>query len=211
MRPGREGIGVHVIGLTGGIASGKSLVSRELKRLGATVIDADQIARDVVRPGSPGWEMVAGEFGRSVIGSDGNLNRKALGQLVFNNPLELQRLNRITHPLILAEIEKLLQQYRSEPGGIVVLDAPLLFETGLDRSVDEVWVVLVDHQTQVTRLMERDRLTKAEAERRIRLQMSLEEKAFRADRVIDNWGLPEETARQVESVWRNTSIPTSGD
>jgi len=202
---------VHVIGLTGGIASGKSLVSRELKRLGATVIDADQIARDVVRPGSPGWEMVAGEFGRSVIGSDGNLNRKALGQLVFNNPLELQRLNRITHPLILAEIEKLLQQYRSEPGGIVVLDAPLLFETGLDRSVDEVWVVLVDHQTQVTRLMERDRLTKAEAERRIRLQMSLEEKAFRADRVIDNWGLPEETARQVESVWRNTSIPTSGD
>jgi dephospho-CoA kinase len=192
---------MRLIGLTGGIASGKSLVSRQLQRLGAMVIDADRIARDVVQPGSPGWEMIVREFGRSFIDGDGGLDRKALGQLVFNNPRELDRLNRITHPLILAEIERLLQQCRSGHEGVAVLDAPLLFETGLDRSVDEVWVVMVDHQTQVKRLMERDRLTEQDAGRRILLQIPLEEKASRADRVIDNRGLPEETERQVRAAW----------
>jgi dephospho-CoA kinase len=190
--------GMRLIGLTGGIASGKSLVSRQLQGLGAMVIDADRIARDVVQPGRPGWEMIVREFGRSFIDSDGGLDRKALGRLVFNDPRELERLNRITHPLILAEIEKLLQIYRSGYEGVVVLDAPLLFETGLDRFVDEVWVVMVDQQTQVKRLMERDLLTEQEAEHRIRLQIPLEEKASRADRVIDNSGLPEETERQVQ-------------
>jgi dephospho-CoA kinase len=192
---------MRLIGLTGGIASGKSLVSRQLQRLGATVIDADRVARDVVQPGRPGWEMIVKEFGRSFIDSDGGLDRKALGQLVFNNPRELERLNRITHPLILAEIEKLLQKYRSGPEEVVVLDAPLLFETGLDRCVDEVWVVMVDHQTQVKRLMGRDRLTEQEAEHRTLLQIPLEEKASRADRVIDNRGLPEETEQQVKEAW----------
>jgi dephospho-CoA kinase len=142
--------------------------------------------------------MIVGEFGRSFIDSDGGLDRKALGRLVFNDPRELERLNRITHPLILAEIEKLLQIYRSGHEKVVVLDAPLLFETGLDKFVDEVWVVMVDHQTQVKRLMERDRLMEQDAKHRIRLQIPLEEKASRADRVIDNRGLPEETERQVQ-------------
>ncbi len=194
---------MRLIGLTGGIASGKSLVSRQLQGLGAVVIDADRIARDVVQPGRPGWEMIVREFGRSFIDSDGGLDRKALGRLVFNDPRELERLNRITHPLILAEIEKLLQIYRSGHEKVVVLDAPLLFETGLDKFVDEVWVVMVDHQTQVKRLMERDRLMEQDAEHRIRLQIPLEEKASRADRVIDNRGLPVETERQVISAWRN--------
>jgi dephospho-CoA kinase len=189
---------MRLIGLTGGIASGKSLVSRQLQGLGAVVIDADRIARDVVQPDRPGWEMIVGEFGRSFIDSDGGLDRKALGRLVFNDPRELERLNRITHPLILAEIEKLLQIYRSGHEKVVVLDAPLLFETGLDKFVDEVWVVMVDHQTQVKRLMERDRLMEQDAKHRIRLQIPLEEKASRADRVIDNRGLPEETERQVQ-------------
>ena len=190
--------GMRLIGLTGGIASGKSLVSRQLQGLGTVVIDADRIAREVVQPGKPGWELIVREFGRSLIDSDGGLDRKALGRLVFNDPRALERLNRIMHPLILAEIEKLLQIYRSGHEGVVVLDAPLLFETGLDQSVDEVWVVMVDHQTQVKRLMERDRLTEQEAEHRIRLQIPLEEKVSRADRVIDNRGLPEETERQVK-------------
>jgi dephospho-CoA kinase len=194
---------MRLIGLTGGIASGKSLVSRQLQRLGATVIDADRIARDVVLPGRPGWEMIVREFGGSFIDSDGGLDRKALGQLVFNDPRALERLNRITHPLILAEVDRLLQIYRSGPEGIVVLDAPLLFETGLDRLVDEVWVVVVDHQTQVKRLMERDRLTEQEAGQRIRLQIPLEEKASRADRVIDNRGSAAETERQVISEVRS--------
>lgn len=189
---------MRLIGLTGGIASGKSLVSRQLQELGAMVIDADQIAREVVQPGRPGWELIVREFGRSFIDRDGGLDRKALGRLVFHNPQALEKLNRITHPLILAEIDRRLQAYRSGPEGIAVLDAPLLLETGLDRFVDEVWVVLVDHQTQVKRLMERDWLTEQEAGQRIRLQIPLEEKASRADRVIDNRGLPEETERQVK-------------
>ncbi len=194
---------MRLIGLTGGIASGKSLVSRQLQGLGAAVIDADRIARDVVQPGTPGWEMIVKEFGRSVIGSDGELDRKALGLLVFNNPTALERLNRITHPLILAEIEKLLQKYRSEHERTVVLDAPLLFETGLDRFVDETWVVTVDYQTQVKRLMARDRLTEQDARQRIAVQMPLEEKVRRADRVIDNRGTREETERQVKEAWVN--------
>ena len=189
---------MRLIGLTGGIASGKSLVSCQLQRLGAAVIDADRIAHDVVQAGSPGWEMIVREFGRSIIGCDGELDRKALGMIVFNNPMELERLNLITHPLILAEIERLLQKYRSEHEDIVVLDAPLLFETGLDRSVDEVWVVTVDQQTQVKRLMSRDRLTEQEARRRILLQIPLEEKVRRADRVIDNGRTMEETGQQVK-------------
>jgi len=192
---------MRLIGLTGGIASGKSLVSRQLQRLGAIVIDADQIARDVVQPGSPGLEMITHEFGKSFIGSDGGLDRKAMGLLVFNDPQALKRLNRITHPLILAETEKRLQKYRSEQGCVVVLDAPLLLETGLDRSVDEVWVVVVDQQTQIKRLMARDHLTEQDALCRILTQMPPEEKIRRANRVIDNRGTPEETMRQVEEAW----------
>ena len=194
---------MRLIGLTGGIASGKSLVSRQLQELGAAVIDADRIARDVVQHGTPGWEMIVREFGKSVIGSDGELNRKTLGLLVFNNPTELERLNRITHPLILAEIERLLQKYGSGHESLVVLDAPLLFETGLGRFVDEVWVVTVDYQTQVKRLMARDRLTEQEARQRIAVQMPLEEKVRRADRTIDNRGTRSETERQVKEAWVN--------
>jgi dephospho-CoA kinase len=198
---------MRLIGLTGGIASGKSLVSLQLQGLGAVVIDADRIARDVVRPGRPGWELIVREFGQSFIDSDGCLARKALGRLVFNDPRELERLNRIIHPLILAEIGKLLQIYRSKHEEVVVLEAPLLFETGLDRHVDEVWVVMVDSQTQVKRLMERDRLTEQEAGQRIRSQIPLEEKVARADRVIDNRGLPEETERQVTEAFKSAQRP----
>lgn len=192
---------MHVIGLTGGIASGKSLVSRELQRLGAPVIDADQIAREVVQPGKPAWEMIVREFGRSFLDSSGCLDRKALARLVFSNPRELEKLNRITHPRILAEIARQVQQYRSAHTEVVVLDAPLLFETGLDRAVDEIWVVNIDAPTQVRRLMERDGLTEQEARRRIELQMPLPEKVRRANRVFDNMGTPEMTACQVREAW----------
>jgi dephospho-CoA kinase len=202
---------VRVIGLTGGIASGKSLVSGQLRRLGATVIDADSIARAVVAPGGPAREAIIREFGGSVVSSEGSLDRKALGDLVFHDPLKLQKLNRITHPLILAEIDRLVQQYRtsgspsgdSPSGDVVVLEAPLLFETGLEKSTDEVWVVHVDPETQIRRLMERDRLTEQEARSRILLQIPLEEKVRRAGRVIDNRGRPEETERQVREAWRS--------
>ncbi len=201
---------MRVIGLTGGIASGKSLASQQLRKLGATVIDADQIARDVVQPGRPAWDMISREFGRLFIDSAGRLDRQALGRLVFNNPQELQKLNRITHPLILVEIANLLKEYRALNKEIVVLDAPLLFELGLNKTVDEVWVIDVDHATQLKRLIQRDRLTEKDARRRIELQIPLAEKARQADRVIDNRGTPEETEQQIREAWLQVSAKNPG-
>lgn len=195
---------MRVIGLTGGIASGKSLVSRFLKELGAVVIDADQIARDVVRVGSPAWMEIVQEFGEGVCNPDGSLDRKKLGKIVFSERSKLDRLNRITHPYIISEIKRLLNDYRkSAPDSIVVLDVPLLFETGLERMVDEVWVVYVDHQTQLERLMKRDGLSVEDALRKISSQIPLEEKIKLADHVIDNRGDPQETFLQVKRLWES--------
>ncbi|MDH7577995.1 MAG: dephospho-CoA kinase [Bacillota bacterium] len=191
-----------VIGLTGGIASGKSLVSRQLRALGALVIDADQIAREVVQPGKPAYQSIVREFGKEVLNPDGSLNRQALGRLVFSDPKKLDKLNRITHPPIIAEIEKLFKIYRALfPEKVVALEAPLLYEAGLEKMVDEVWVVFVDFRTQLRRLMERDGLSEEEARRRIEAQLPLAEKVKRAHRVIDNGGSPEETERQVRKIW----------
>ncbi|MGB9792847.1 MAG: dephospho-CoA kinase [Thermacetogeniaceae bacterium] len=187
---------------TGGIASGKSLVSRFLKELGAIVIDADQIARDVVKVGSPAWRRIVQEFGEGICNPDGSLDRKKLGRIVFSDLNKLDKLNQITHPYIISEINRLLDDYREKfPEGVVVLDVPLLFEAGLERMVDEIWVVYVDHQTQLERLMNRDGFSAEEAMRRINSQIPLEEKVKLADHVIDNRGDPQETFIQVKRLW----------
>ncbi len=192
-----------VIGLTGGIASGKSLVSSFLRELGAVVIDADLIAREVVAPGQPALAMIVEAFGPGILRPDGSLDRKALGALVFADPDLRKKLEEITHPFIIARIkEELARLAESCPDGVVVLDAPLLFEAGLEGLVDEVWVVYVDAATQLARLMSRDGLTRAEAEQRLAAQIPLAEKARRADRVIDNSGTPEATRAQVNRLWR---------
>lgn len=193
---------MRVIGLTGGIASGKSLVSHHLHELGALIIDADRIARDIVEPGEPAWFRIVEEFGDDILNHDGSLNRKALGMLVFSDPRKLDRLNRITHPYIISKIKDLLKEYReSFSSAVVVLVAPLLFEAGLETLVDEIWVVYVNPQTQLRRLMERDGLTEAEAMQRIRVQLPIEEKLRRADRIIDNNSSPESTRAQIERFW----------
>lgn len=195
---------MFIIGLTGGIASGKSLVSSYLASLGAGVIDADLVAREVVEPGRPALAEVVREFGPGVLSSDGTLNRKELGRLVFSDQARLDRLNRITHPYILEIIRERLEAYRAaSPCGAVVIDAPLLIETGLHRLVDEVWVVYVDPTTQLQRLMKRDRLTPEAAAQRIASQLPLEEKVRYAHRIIYNRGEPEETLRQVRMIWLN--------
>jgi len=199
---------LRVIGLTGGIASGKSFVGRQLRELGALIVDADRIAREVVEPGKPAYHMILQEFGENILNSDGSLNRQLLGRLVFADPEKLDRLNRITRPFIIAEIEKLLKYYStSHPHRVVVLEAPLLYEAGLEKMVDEVWVVYVDFPTQLRRLMERDGLPLEEACRRIAAQLPLAEKVKRARRVIDNQGSPEETRLQVRKIWNG--IPKS--
>ncbi len=195
---------MRVIGLTGGIASGKSLVSRFLRELGAIIIDADQVARDIVRPGSPAWRQIVQEFGETVCKPDGSLDRRVLGRIVFHDTDKLDKLNRITHPYIISEIKRLLDGYRKNPpGAVVVLDAPLLLEVGLEKVVDEVWVVYVDYQTQLERLMKRDGFNSEEAARRISSQIPLEEKVKLADHVIDNRGGPEETFLQVRRLWNS--------
>jgi len=192
---------VSVIGLTGGIASGKSAVSAMLKDLGAKVINADLVSRQVVEPGKPAWQQIVDEFQESILNKDGTINRKKLGEIVFSDPAKLDRLNKITHPYIIAEIEQQIAEHRASGEGVLVLEAPLLLELGLERMVDEVWVVAVKPEVQLKRLMERDKLSVKEAQLRIESQMPLEEKLKKADRVIDNSGTLQETWDQVERIW----------
>ncbi len=193
-----------VIGLTGSIASGKSLVTEILKDLGAQVVDADVVAREAVEPGSEGWRQVVAAFGEGVLKRDGTINRKLLGERVFKDPGLRTKLNNITHPIIIKEIRERIDRFRKHDAGlrrVLVLDAPLLLETGLDNLVDEVWVVDVPEETQVERLMERDGLSREQALRRIASQMGSAEKKKHADVVIDNSGDSAATRKQVMGLW----------
>lgn len=185
--------GLFVIGLTGGIATGKSTVAKILAEAGAEVIDADEVSHSVTGPGSEGWERVVRAFGADILKQDGYIDRKKLGELVFRDRSALDRLNSLVHPLVLGEIERRLSTLSQEVAGsggqtprLVVLDVPLLFEAGAERMADEVWVVYADPETQLRRLVERSGLERGEAELRVRAQWPLEEKVRRANVVIDN-------------------------
>ncbi len=188
-----------VIGITGGIASGKSTVSRILRRLGAHIIDADAIARSQMRRGTAVWRAVVEAFGEQILKPDGEVDRKRLGEAVFRDPVNRRRLEEITHPPVIEEIGK---RIRACPSDIVVVDAPLLVEAGMVSMVDRLWVVWVDKETQVDRVMKRDGLGREEAVLRVDAQMPLEEKVRIADVVIDNSGSLEETRVQVERAWK---------
>lgn len=176
-----------LIGLTGGIASGKSLVAEELKSLGAHLIDADIIARDVVKPGMSAYNDILKEFGEKILNQDRTINRKVLGEIVFSNPELRKRLERITHPVILDEIDKRISEIRDkEPEAIIVIDAALLIEVGLHKKMDKNIVVYADEKTQIERLTKRDGLTVDEAKKRISSQMPLKAKRRYADFVIEN-------------------------
>ncbi len=190
------------VGLTGGIACGKSTVSRMLETRGARIVDADRIARDVVQPGQPALLDIRETFGDDVIGADGFLDRKRLGSIVFGDETARKKLEAITHPRIRAEIARRMEEWNAtEPGSLVVVDIPLLFESKLDKlyAFEDILVVYVPRAVQLARLMARDGLSREDAERRIDAQMPIEEKRKLADVVIDNSGSPEETERQVEA------------
>jgi len=191
-----------VVGLTGGIASGKSTVSRYLAERGAAIIDADQLSRALVVPGSPALQEIAACFGAEILDSSGALDRKKLAQRIFNSALEREMLNSILHPRIKNKTEELIRVYQNEGKvPLIVVDAPLLLETGMQSLVDEVWVVAVPEDIQVERLMERDGISRPEAEARLNSQMPLQEKIRRADRVIDNSGSVEETVKNLDRLW----------
>ncbi|WP_028594260.1 dephospho-CoA kinase [Paenibacillus assamensis] len=186
------------IGLTGGIASGKSTVSQLFVQYGARLVDADRIAREVVLPGSAVLEQIAERFGSEMLLPDGTLDRKRLGEVVFQDPVERRALEQITHPAIRKQMMDQMKQYELEdPKRLVVVDVPLLYESGLDELFEEVVVVYVPASVQLERLKKRDQLTEEEAYTRIRAQMSLEEKRERADWIIHNDKDRTETERQV--------------
>ncbi|MGH7320357.1 MAG: dephospho-CoA kinase [Candidatus Rokuibacteriota bacterium] len=191
-----------LVGLTGGIASGKSTVSRQLTELGCRVIDADVLAREVVTPGEPALQAIVEAFGPEVLQPDGTLDRAYLGATVFADPEKRQRLEAITHPAIQARRQAILAELAARGyDGLVVQDAALLIEVGGAAHVDRLVVVYATPEVQLDRLRRRAGLDRAEAERRIASQMPLREKARLAHYVIDNSDSPEETAAQVRAVY----------
>ncbi|MGG6313709.1 dephospho-CoA kinase [Paenibacillus macerans] len=195
------------IGLTGGIATGKSTVSHMLALRGAAVIDADLIAREIMEPGHPVLAAVAERFGQAVLHADGTLNRKKLGEIVFSQPEERKTLESLTHPAIRAEMKKRMSGLEAaDPGRLVVADIPLLYESGLEPLYDEIMVVYVPRELQLSRLILRDGLTEDEAEKRLRAQMDIEIKKERADILIDNSRGLADTERQVDDFWRDKGL-----
>ncbi len=176
-----------VAGLTGGIATGKSTVAAFFRDAGAIVIDADAIAHAVVRKGRPAWQAIADHFGRPALLPDGEINRKYIGAVIFNDSSQKRILNDIVHPYVFQEIKARQEEIaRLTPNAVVIPDIPLLIETGLEREMAEVIVVYVPEQLQIQRLIARDNLSEAEAIIRIRAQMPIEEKKRRVRLVIDN-------------------------
>jgi dephospho-CoA kinase len=189
-----------ILGLTGGIATGKSTVASMLRERNIPVIDADQIARQVVEPGKPAYRAIVEHFGKQILLPDGTLDRKKLGEIIFSNEAERQVLNSIVHPEVRKMIREQAEQAIRAGEPIIVMDIPLLFESKLRHMVDKVVVVYVPFDVQVRRLMERDDSSEEQALKRIRAQMPIEDKREMADYVIDNQGSREETERQVEQL-----------
>lgn len=179
---------MRVIGLTGGIASGKSTVANMLKEYGIPVIDADQLARDAVLPESPGLCQIVAAFGSEVLKSDGSLDRAVLAEKIFSEPAARVILEAILHPLIKELAETSLEELRSQGVPVVFYMAPLLIEAGVTNRVDEVWVVYVDRETQLERIGRRDALNRKDAEKRLVAQMPMDEKKGYGRIVIDNSG-----------------------
>jgi dephospho-CoA kinase len=193
---------MKIIGLTGGIASGKSTVAKMMESFGASVIDADLLAREVVLPGEPAYRALVAEFGQEILFPDGTINRQTLGSIVFGDQSARTRLEAITHPAIGRRAEERLETLRRHGTAVAVYMAALLFEAGITSRVDEVWVVYVDRDTQLRRLMERDGMSREDALRRIGAQMPMEEKARRGKVVIDNGGTLHQTEEQVRRAWQ---------
>ena len=198
---------MYRIGLTGSIATGKSTVTNMLKELGAFVIDCDKTARDVVAPGTQGLAKIEAAFGKDAVAADGSMDRVYIGDLVFRNPEMKKRLENILFPLIFEALgEELLRLEREGATPVVFLDMPLLYEVKYDSYVDEVWLVYVPFEVQLSRLMKRNGYTKEEALLRIDSQISVDKKKSLAQQVIDNSGTLEDTKKQVRSLWERLQL-----
>ncbi|MDF7639183.1 dephospho-CoA kinase [Lactobacillus sp. ESL0791] len=184
-----------VLGLTGGIASGKSTADRFFSRQGIPVIDSDQIAHDLLNVGQPSWQQVKKHFGKEFLNVDQTVNRKKLGELVFSDPKQLQVLNELTHPLIDRELAAEIKMQRQKRASLLIVDIPLLFEAGMSAQFDATLLITVPQSVQLARLMARNGLTKEEAQARIASQMPLSAKEELATYVVVNTG----TIKELEA------------
>lgn len=190
-----------IIGLTGGIASGKSTVSAYLEELGAVIIDSDKIAHDVIKKDRPAYKKIVNKFASNILNTNGDINRSRLASIIFSSNDKKKVLEEITHPYIIKNIFNKIEEYR-ESNRIIILDAPLLFEVGLDRVVDQTWLVYLDRETQIKRLVSRDKISTKEAVNRIDAQLSMEEKKRIADYVLDNRGSIGDLKVKTLKKWR---------
>ena len=198
---------MKIIGLTGGIACGKSTVSKALRALGACIIDADALAHELSQPNQALFNAYVQRFGMAIVTPGGTLDRAAIARLIFTDPTMRAEVEQISHPLIRRAVEERLRMAEKEQKRAAVLDVPLLFEAGWEVLTDEVWVVSLPEAAQLVRLMERDpAMTEEEARARIAAQMPLSEKRARADVVIDNSGTKEETLHMIERIWRERVV-----
>lgn len=196
---------MKIIGLTGGVGSGKSTVAEMLREMGADVVDADQAAHAVYAPGTPGFDAVVREFGPDFVREDGNIDRQRLGALVFNDESALRRLNAIVHPLVREWMAARTAEAAERGAEIVIQDVPLLYENGLEGLFSSVLLVYTPEDIQLDRLVHGRGLPPDRARSMIAAQMPIEEKRRRAHHVIDNSGSAEETRRQAEEVWAQMS------
>ena len=190
------------VGLTGGIATGKSTVSRLFVECGARLIDADVLAREAVAPGQPALRQIAETFGREMLHPDGALDRDRLGKVVFGNPAQLEKLNAIVHPYVaVAQEQRSREVAGQDPHAVIVYDAALLIEAGAHKRMDKIIVVTADEPTQLRRLMDRNKLTEEDARRRIRSQMPLADKVALANHVIDGTLPLEQLRAEVQRIY----------
>ena len=196
---------VLIVGLTGGIVSGKSTVARMFRQLGADIIDADNIARAIVHPGEKAWKDIVHYFGKEILQDDKEINRKELARIVFADKEKLEKLNKITHPEIVVIIKNKIEEMRSKDssdGTICIIEVPLLFEANLEGMMDKIIVVYLNREEQIKRLLIRNSLTQEEAINRIDSQRPLEKKLKKADYVIDNGASLGHTRIQVKQIWQ---------
>ena len=192
---------MKVIGLTGGIGSGKSTVSRFLAGLGAIIVDADKVGHELLKHDTEVWREVVAAFGKQVLTPGGDIDRKKLGEIVFSHPKSLSRLNQIMHPRMYGMVKAQLEEYRRRGVGVVVLEAPLLIEANWTSLVDEVWVTVVSQSTVLRRLKEKFRLSEPETLARIHSQLPTEERIKHADVIIDTDCDLDELRARVKQLW----------
>ncbi len=199
---------MKVIGLTGGIASGKSTVSRFLAELGAVILNADEVGHEAFKPDTEIWRQVVAAFGRQIVTPDGNIDRKKLGNIVFSNAESLSRLNQIMHPRMYNMVKAQLEEHRRQGTRVIVLEAPLLLEAGWTPLVDEVWATTASESTVLKRLEERTGLSRTESLTRIRSQLSSAERVRHADVVINTDCDLDELRSRVKELWQKLELDT---